>query len=153
MTDSLLYGNSCSPSKNRWQVLQDYGRHADREETLGNPVNARRFIIKALSPLFAGEPNSKRYRIALDEIAGLPKRFTLEKKSLANEPPLSELILNAAKQHLSEEVLQRTPEESYERLLWEEQKRQTSGEASTVLLDWQQQRKMEEVESVKAASA
>lgn len=154
MTDSVLYDQPKSPAKNRWEVLLDYGKHADKEEATGNPVNARRFIVKAILPLFAGEPNSKRYRIALDEIAGLPKKLVLNGKSLANEPPLSELILNAAKEHLSEEVLLRTPEESYERFLWEERKRQTTGEASAILSDWQQQRKMEEAaESSQVANA
>jgi tRNA-dihydrouridine synthase A len=155
MTDSLLYETPGQPSKNRWQVLLDYGKHADKEEALGNPVNARRFIIKAVLPLFAGEPNSKRYRIALDEIAGIPKKLMLEQKSLETEPSVSELILNAAAQHLSEEVLLRTPEESYERFVWEEKKRQANGETcSNVLSDWQQNRKMGvSQESRKFASA
>ena len=40
---------------------------------------------------------------------------------VTQQPPLSELILEAATTHLSEEVLYRTPKESYEKLLWEEE--------------------------------
>ena len=38
------------------------------------------------------------------------------KESGRNRPPLSELILNAAMEHFSEETLLRSPEESYERV-------------------------------------
>ena len=131
MSDELLYtderttsgSNNLSPKKpkNRVEVLEAYGRHADYEEELWDPVKIRRFITKAASQLFSGEPNAKRYRIALDEIAGLPKK--LMKKgpdAMQHQPPLSELILDAATKHLSEEVLHRTPKDSYEKILWDE---------------------------------
>jgi len=109
---------------NRLQVLQEYGRHADYEEEVGDPTKIRRFIVKAITPLFAGEPNSKRYRIALEEIAGRPKRLLAEGKSLESEPLISELILNAATEHLSEETLLCSPFESYNRRAWEEEQAQ-----------------------------
>ncbi|KAL7462200.1 hypothetical protein ACHAXS_002596 [Conticribra weissflogii] len=136
MADRVLYGDddgqddvsSSSSSlvlplpKNRWEVLEAYGRHVDYEEQLWDPVKIRRFMTKAVSHLFAGEPNAKRYRVALDDIAGLPKKLmATDPKLLEKQPPLSELIMDAARKHLSEEVLYRTPEESWEKLVWEEE--------------------------------
>ena len=121
MADPLLYNSQTSMS-NRLEILTEYGKHADAEEERWDPVKIRRFLTKAVTTLFTGEPNSKRYRIALDEIAGIPKQLQSEGKSLEGQPRISELILNAAHTHLSEEVLLRTPEESYERELYEEAK-------------------------------
>lgn len=135
MTDHLLYGDTNLPARNRWEVLEQYGKHADAEEAIHDPIMIRRFIVKAITPLFAGEKNAKRYRIALDEIAGLPKA---RKGDLQGLPPLSELIMNVAVKHLSEEALLRSPQESYERVLWEEG-RQSSDRANTVI-EWQMQR-------------
>ena len=146
MADSLLYGDDdTSKSKTRLQILEQYGRHADAEEEKGDPSKIRRFIIKALSPLFTGELNAKRYRVALDAIAGIPKQRKSEGKSMAGQPPLSELIMAAAIEHLSEEVLTRTPEESYERVLWQEQKRsmKADGGRSPSIDEWQARRKEE----------
>ena len=129
--------------KNRLQILEDYGRHADAEEQASDPVRIRRFIVKAVTPLFTGEPKAKRYRVALDKIAGIPKKLFSEGKNLDDQPPLSELIMNAAMEHLSEETLLRTPQESYDRLQWEEQKRRardSSGHAPSVS-EWQSMRK------------
>ena len=137
MADDVLYPNENDDwnearPKNRLEVLEAYGRHADYEEQLWDAVKIRRFLTKAVSHLFAGEPNAKRYRIALDEIAGLPKKFAKEQQRRQSNPletvqqtlqlpSLSELILDAATTHLSEEVLYRSPKESYEKLLWEEE--------------------------------
>jgi tRNA-dihydrouridine synthase A len=136
MADQLLYGEASIPARNRWEILQQYGKHADEEEARGDPTRIRRFICKAVSPLFTGESNSKHYRIALDEIAGLPKKL---QGNLNEQPPLSELILNVATKHLSEECLQRSPQESYERLLWAEEKRQ-AGSRSQAVTQWQASR-------------
>jgi tRNA-dihydrouridine synthase A len=147
MTDQLLYGESAAPTearKNRLQILEAYGRHADREEANGEPDKIRRFIVKAISPLFAGEPNAKRYRIALDEVAGLPKKMKMQGKSMVGQPPLSELILGAALKHLDMETLLRTPEESYERLLLAERQRSSRSDASpsnASVQEWQALRK------------
>jgi len=150
MADSILWGdNDETKPQNRLEILKAYGKHADNEEELWDPVKIRRFIVKAVTPLFAGEPNAKRYRIALDEIAGMPKKLMQQGKSLEGTPPLSELILNAAMEHLSEETLLRTPEESYERVLLEEEKRNGIGRSQT-LSEWQTRRKMEEEESMEA---
>jgi len=128
MADEILYGNDSSTSrpKNRLEVLEAYGKHADYEEETYDPTRIRRFMTKAISHLFAGEPNAKRYRILLDEYAGIPKKLERERKQnpdavQADQPPISELIMNAATTHLSEEVLYRSPEESYEKMLWEEE--------------------------------
>jgi len=131
MADEVLYADAAGPSssrpKNRMEVLEAFGRHVDFEEATYDPVKIRRFVTKAISHLFAGEPNGKRYRIALDEIAGRPKKWDRERKHNPNaappeeQLPLSELIMNAATTHLSEEALYRTPAESYDKLLWEEE--------------------------------
>jgi len=144
-TNSPLATKFVKP-KNRFEILQEYGRHADAEEAMWDPVKIRRFIIKAISPLFAGEPNSKRYRIALDEIAARPKILASQGKSYktsstsssssaSSEPPLSELIMNAALQHLSQEVLLKTPEDTYYEKL--------SMDESQILEEWQRARKAE----------
>jgi len=147
MADQVLYmedegglGSLSSGPKNRMEVLEAYGRHADYEEQHGDPVKIRRFMTKAVSHLFAGEPNAKRYRIALDDMAGLPKKRAMELKQNPNlvqdeQPPLSELIMNIATTHLREEVLYRSPKESFDKLLWdEEQAERKRNVVSTVVL-------------------
>lgn len=165
MADELLYGSSSmndNKSKNRLEVLKEYGKYADHEEQNWDPVKIRRFIIKAITPLFAGEQNGKKYRIALDEIAGLPKKqaaLLSSKGGVATtvtsnmNVPVSELIMNAALDTLSEEVLLRTPEESYERLLAASNRDSRDGAIGTsasyaaprsqVTSDWQKMRKDE----------
>jgi len=172
MADSKLYGLDDQESNllpTRYDILQAYGKHADDEETRNDPGKIRRFMVKAISPLFAGEPNAKRYRIALDAIAGLPKKLRAQGKTLEGQPPLSELIMNCAMENLSEEVLYRSRQESHDMRAEEEQKRQqqkqeqsqsssssTSGtfvslgtsssgapERSAVVQEWQERRKLE----------
>lgn len=144
MADEILYGDNDSSSnkpKNRLEVLEAYGKHADYEEETYDPTRIRRFMTKAISHLFAGEPNAKRYRILLDEYAGIPKKLERERKQnpnaiQADQPPISELIMNAATTHLSEEVLYRSPEESYEKMLWDEQQTERKKNVvSTVILN------------------
>jgi len=138
MADRLLFGKEGPPvAKNRLEVLKAYGRHADQEEALWDPVKIRRFIVKAVTPLFAGEPNAKRYRIRLDQLASIPKNLDKRNKSLDSQPSISELIVNTALECLSEETLLRTPEESYERFLL-----QQSGKEQVT--EWQAQRKATE---------
>lgn len=140
LADSLLYKKGdiqCVAPKNRLEVLVEYGKHADAEEKYGDPVKIRRFITKAVTTLFTAEPNAKRYRIALDKIGGLPKRLKRDGKSLVDQTPLSELILNAAQTHLSEEVLLKTPEESYEEKLHSERKSALKSGRSNAVVDWQ----------------
>lgn len=146
MADQLLFGDDGPPvARNRLEVLKAYGRHADTEETLWDPVKIRRFIVKAITPLFAGEPNAKRYRVRLDELAGIPKKLQKEGKCLSTQPPISELIINTALECLSEETLLRTPEESFERFLWQEQKEFGSTNAGHAqVAEWQTERKLAE---------
>ena len=155
MADRLLYGNDSNAAINRRTILEDYGKHADSEESHGDPVKIRRFIIKAITPLFAGEARAKKYRIALDEIAGIPKKLHAQGKSVVEgQPKLSELIMDAALTHLSDETLDRSPEESYERVLYAENKRKNGvvvvhGSAaaetqrSESVQEWQERRKQE----------
>jgi tRNA-dihydrouridine synthase A len=145
MADHLLYDVSYAP-ENRLQVLKEYGKHADAEEELWDPQKIRRFIVKAVTPLFTGEPNAKRYRIALDDIARLPKTLHAQGKTLAGQPPISELILNAAYDHLSEDVLLRAPQESYERVLYAESKKKNgvSNDRSEAIAEWHTERRKEE---------
>jgi len=96
--------------------------------------------------LFAGEPNGKKYRIALDEIAGLPKKQAAAERNNREvskvTTPVSELIMNAALHHISEEVLLRTPQESYERLLFQSNNQRISSSVrSTVVREWQEARR------------
>jgi tRNA-dihydrouridine synthase A len=158
MADKVLYGIDSAP-QNRLQILTEYGKHADAEEEMSDPVKIRRFIVKAVTPLFTSEPNAKRYRIALDEIAGLPKKLQSQGKTLDGQPPISELILNAAYTHLSEEVLLRTPEESYERKLYDERKLTdnkitvtgVTPTRSTAVSEWQANRQKEKEEGIAGA--
>lgn len=146
LADKLLYDTPLAPT-NRLKILQDYGKHADAEEKHGDPLKIRRFIVKAIMPLFTSEANAKRYRIALDKIASLPKQLAAQGKTMEGQPPLSELILNAAYEHLSEEVLLRTPEESFERMSFssfgEQSTTSNSGYRSRAVLEWQAQRKQD----------
>eukprot|EP00559_Dactyliosolen_fragilissimus_P008606 CAMPEP_0184872400 /NCGR_PEP_ID=MMETSP0580-20130426/41270_1 /TAXON_ID=1118495 /ORGANISM="Dactyliosolen fragilissimus" /LENGTH=655 /DNA_ID=CAMNT_0027375197 /DNA_START=716 /DNA_END=2683 /DNA_ORIENTATION=+ len=156
--------------QNRFEVLREYGKHADAEEALWDPIKIRRFLVKAIQPLFAGEPNAKRYRIALDAIAAMPKQdFQMnlnqnqnqnqDNKHCVQTPPISELIMNAAMEHLSDDVLYRSPMESYDRFLWEEERRKekkvvvahslsssssSSSSTSQIVTEWQSLRKEEE---------
>ena len=171
MADEILYEStsgsaSTSKPKNRLEVLEAYGKHADYEEETYDPTRIRRFMTKAISHLFAGEPNAKRYRILLDEYAGIPKKLERERKQnpnaiQADQPPISELIMNAATTHLSEEVLYRSPEESYEKMLWDEEQAERKknvvgtvimnggaqgdvNSTKTLVQEWQSSRKEEE---------
>lgn len=148
MADELLYGSSTSATtslpKTRLEILKEYGKHADYEEQLWDPLKIRRFIIKAITPLFAGEPNGKRYRIALDEIAGLPKKLKSQNKDLTSQPPISELIMNAALDNISEDVLLRSPMESYDMLYCGTDKSLSKSYTSDIISDWQLNRRMEE---------
>lgn len=138
LADRLLYDeNTNATAKNRLEILHEYGKHADAEEEANDPVKIRRFLIKAITPLFAGEHNGKKYRIALDKIAGLPKKLHSQGKKLKGYPPLSELILNAAYDTLDEEILLRSPDESYEMMM-----SQSGGNRCYKAVDqWQHNRK------------
>jgi tRNA-dihydrouridine synthase A len=132
--DELLYPTSKQqrpPPRNRLEILEEYGKHADYEEARYGSSKVRRYIVRAITNLFAGEHNSKHYRIALDDIVALSslrkQRRILrgeeeeeenELASSASQLLLSELILQAATKHLSEEVLYRTPQESYDRMVY-----------------------------------
>jgi tRNA-dihydrouridine synthase A len=178
MADEVLYDDSSARASNkvkhRMEVLEAYGRHADYEEALWDPVKIRRFMTKAISPLFAGEPNAKRYRIALDDIASLPKQLMNEQGSgkmdasavrnvLKGQPPLSELIMDIATTHLSDEVLYRSARESYERMLYEQEEMDRkhnvvatvafSGNGTSLIKEWQDSRKEEAQEETYENSA
>lgn len=140
MADRLLFGvdESSQPLKNRLQILEAFGKHADFEESVYDPVRIRRFLVKAITPLFAGEPNAKRYRIALDEIAASAKELHSKGVSFKSQPPLSELIMTTALENLSEETLLRSPQESYERFIREAT---PAKDGSKTVSEWQQERK------------
>jgi len=155
MADEILYPESAKTSienvygsegrpKNRLEVLKAYGKHADYEESLWDPTRIRRFITKAATPLFAGEPNGKKYRIALDEFAGLPKKMAKQGETMDGYPPISEQIMNAALETMGEDVLLRSPLESYERSYAGNVNSESSSE---VIRDWQQDRKMMQEEN------
>ena len=152
MADDILYpelDSNTNRCKNRLEVLQAFGRHADAEELLWDPVKIRRFITKAATPLFAGEPRGKKYRIALDEIGGMPKKLKKRGESLDGQPPISELIMNAALENIGEDVLLRSPKESYENLYGGVggggDYDADSSTTTRVIQDWQNKRKLEQV--------
>jgi tRNA-dihydrouridine synthase A len=152
MADSAIFDlkDSCdegatdasSMPRNRLELLQQYGRHADEEEQRSDPAKVRRFIVKAVQPLFTGEQNSKRYRIALDEIASIPKELAKQGKSTSDRTSLSELLVEAAVSTLTEETLLRTREECHERLLFRQRDSLLSPSEmrSQSVLNWQAMR-------------
>ena len=130
--------------RHRLEILEEYGNHADYEEARYGSSKVRRYILRAITNLFAGEHNSKHYRIALDEIVAASssrkQRRILrgeeeeENESASSQLLLSELILQAATKHLSEEVLYRTPRESYDRMVYmAEQAEQKKNVITTVM--------------------
>jgi len=129
MSDQLIYKEKDGCDKQRWNILRAYGNHADREESLWG-TKIRRMIVKAVTGLFAGEPNAKKWRIGLDQIAALPKKYA--EKGLLDPTPLSEHILTLASTCFTSEILERTAEESYQIILDQESK----GDASKVISDW-----------------
>jgi len=136
MADKVLYQEDSVPVQNRLEVLESYGKHADKEEELYGPARVRRFLVKAIVPLFAGESNSKKYRIALDDIARLPKQLNGD---LAGHPPLSKLIMEAATTNLGDEALYRSPEESYLKAVYEFERTEENERPSSIA-EWQEAR-------------
>jgi len=141
--DSQIFQGSLEHSlPNRWEILQQYASHANEEEAIwGNKI--RRFILKALQSLFHGEPNARKFRIALDEIGAMGKLDSTMSSGLS----LGTLILDAAQKTLSEEVLTRTRAESFELALLERHNIQKNpsidNERSAAIIDWQEQRREE----------
>lgn len=153
--DTTLYGCNQPAAQHRWQVLTAFGRYTDAEEAKATTVkelgHLRRRLLKAITPLFAGEIRGKQYRIALDAAAQLipTKKAGGSEKPPGHllTPPLSSLILDAASKHLSDEVLYRSPEESHDKFRWE-QKRKTAKEEvlhDGVVASWQQNRKQDQM--------
>ena len=174
MADQLIYEDDIDNQQhicaNRKELLEVYGRHSDYEEQQNEPAAIRRSLVAACAHLFAGETNSKQFRMELDEIAGRPERLERERKAKAwssgsstasgggsaltsafavsssttttkssavgwddiqaidntrptwdaNEPPLSELILEAAHKHFGYEILNLSRKESYDKKIWED---------------------------------
>ena len=154
MADELLHGASKTHAAsytplvaNRWEVLEQFGVHADKEELIWGP-KIRRFTLKALQGLFSGEPNARRFRTLIDTIGGIPKKHLLNGESV-NGPPPSELILNAARDCFSDEVLFRTREESFEmaRVVWEKSSAKDENLRSSAVQEWQQLRKEDELKN------
>jgi tRNA-dihydrouridine synthase A len=141
-------------NKNRLQILQAYGRYADAQEAAEQvrametghyPQGIRRFLVKAVSHLFAGEANAKRFRVALDDIAIQQSAFIKKTKQTSHAngilistsaatsstippgPSFSEQLINIAMQNLSEDALLETALQSHERRVAEEQHRRERG--------------------------
>jgi len=144
--DKLLYGLNAEQGttdtvKHRMELLEKFGKHADREEKIWGAQKIRRMILKAIQPIFHGEKNAKRFRIALDEIGGLPKKD--QQGGIDKErPPLSEMIIQAAQEHLSEEVLFGSPEEYYEKSFVANNDNEERSEA---VKEWQKLRQQQEL--------
>jgi tRNA-dihydrouridine synthase A len=173
MSDRLLFDRDVEEDgeadylvQNRWELLEKFAAHATAEEAVWG-TKIRRFILKALQGLFHGEPNARKFRIALDEIGSQVSNKrqrikNMEVGALLNHgsssptppsgPPLGDLILEAAQRILSEETLMRTRQESYNMAKegYDEGKRkqqkqdQPAGNRSVAVQEWQTQRKLEE---------
>lgn len=147
MADSMLYNDIDNDSmicNNRWEVLQKFGVHADKEEQMWGP-KIRPFILKAIQGLFSGEPNAKHFRAAL---GNLPK---------TNECNLSELILLAATDCFSDEVLMRSKQESLEIarsdwILFKNGGITAGAQRSAAVQEWQHFRKEEEEKNMQEAA-
>ena len=150
--DSLLYHDNDNdvvvPTvENRFQLLQRYGEYADEEEERWGKLRTRRFLCRAIQNIFAGETNSKRYRIALDQhIAASAKHDP------TNTTPLSTMILEAATTHLSDDVLYATPKQSYHTWLETQQNQPNKTQQNnhdddndeSIIAEWQTRRKEQE---------
>ena len=147
--DPLLYNNKEEEEEevvvpcieNRFQLLQRYGKYADEEEERWGKLRTRRFLCRAIQNVFAGETNSKRYRIALDQhIAGSAKHDP------TNTIPLSTMILEAATTHLSDDVLYATPEQSYHTWLDKQNNNNNNNNNNdkSIIGEWQTRRKEQE---------
>lgn len=103
--DAALWRDDARDASTRADVLRAYGAYADDELARRGP-RARRFLLRAVVGLFAGEPRSKRFRIELDRVAGD-----------ADDPtPLSTRLAEAAERHLSTDTLRgTTPRDSLAR--------------------------------------
>lgn len=148
MADDLIFNRKCHENtndgavlSNRLEVLKAYGKHADEEEARGEPSRVRRLLVKAITPLFAGERNGKKYRIALDKVVALSRTGT----NVEGQTPISELIINCAMDNLSEEALLRSRQDSYElaKATHQETKARDSAtqSRSVVVAEWQELRK------------
>jgi hypothetical protein len=163
MVDELLHGDVAGQNglcATRRELLQSYGQHVDYEEQHNDPALIRR-LVAPCAHIFAGEANSKQFRMELDDIAGRPERLEREAKAQVwssininrgdsksllssafttgsaqslrwddlqamddarpswdeNQPPLSELILEAAQRNFGGDVLDLNRRDSYNRKL------------------------------------
>ena len=102
-------------------------------------------------------------------MAGLPKKLAKQLKQDPNlaqptQPLLSELIMDIATKHLSEEVLYRSPKESFDKLLWDEEQAElkrtvvdtvvfgqnsVSNAKKSLVQEWQTSRKEDELKERK----
>jgi len=144
MADQVLYDDDTETEvvKSRWELLERYGKHVDYEEAKWGAIKVRRFALKALQGLFHGEKNSKKFRIALDDIGSLPKKEM--KDGLISGTPCSELILEAASKCLNEEVLYAKPEELTDESFEKYRKQKDDNARSVAVKEWQERRQREE---------
>lgn len=95
--DTALYGEARNPALCRRQVLDDYCTFAARMEA-SDPHKIKRLLMAPALNLFANEPNGKRFRRTVDEIA-------------RSAPTLSaaELLRKAADESLRPDTLDAPP--------------------------------------------
>lgn len=144
MADQVLYNDNTEAEvvKSRWELLERYGNHVDFEEKKWGAIKVRRLALKALQGLFHGEKNSKRFRIALDDIGGLPKKEMED--GVISGIPCSERILEAASKCLSDEVLHGRPEELTEESFEKYRKQKEDNSRSIAVKQWQEMRQREQ---------
>ena len=129
--------------------MREYGKHADAEERREGAKRIRRSLMKPLPTLFAGEPNGRRFRVAIDELmkSGGSKRggYDMGAVGEGGEPLLSELIMRAAEKTLSPAILDMTREESFEMSLMKEEKTAGGlGGSESNVKEWNMERKERE---------
>ncbi len=96
--DTDLYGAAANPAQNRLQLLEEYAAFAESVE-VANPQRLRHLLVAPVVNLFAGEPNGKKFRVALDAAT----------KKSKEEVSFSSMLLGSARSTLSAETLLVSP--------------------------------------------
>ena len=94
--DTALYGEARDPAASRRQVLHEYIAFAEAQEA-ALPQRIRRVLLSPALNLFAGEPNGKKFRAAVD------------RRSKEDGDSFGALLLGAAEESLLAETLDAPP--------------------------------------------
>ena len=157
MADEFIYGAEGGGVNTRRLLLEEYGKHADAEEMAAGSKSQRRRILRPITTLFTGEPNGKRFRVALDALmktAGNKRgKYMNAAKIEEGEEKLSELIMKCATDCLSEAILDQTREQAFEMGLLRAERgsggggTKNDGKIKNAISDWNKERKEQEKEN------